>query len=92
MLPVPRFTPTVRKFRPQPVDLKEGLKKVKVGIPQLAANCRAFMLLSRLQYMPVQFAFLAALRWCKERVPCTSCFTGLASILCPHLRAEPNMW
>ena len=31
MLPVPRFTPTVRKFRPQPIDLKEGLKKVKVG-------------------------------------------------------------
>ncbi|CAL5220439.1 g2454 [Coccomyxa viridis] len=29
MLPVPRFTPTVRKFRPQPIDLKEGLKKVK---------------------------------------------------------------
>ena len=33
MLPVPRFTPTVRKFRPQPIDLKEGLKKVKVFLP-----------------------------------------------------------
>jgi len=30
VLPVPRFTPTVRKFRPQPIDVTEGLKKVKV--------------------------------------------------------------
>ena len=30
MLPVPRFTPTVRKSRPQPISLMEGLKKVQV--------------------------------------------------------------
>ncbi|CAK0782991.1 hypothetical protein CVIRNUC_006186 [Coccomyxa viridis] len=29
MLPVPRFTPTVRKSRPQPISLMEGLKKVQ---------------------------------------------------------------
>ena len=33
MLPVPRFTPTVRKSRPQPIDLMAGLKKVKVCLP-----------------------------------------------------------
>ena len=43
MLPVPRFTPTVRKFRPQPIDLKEGLKKVKVRIGQRFAECHACM-------------------------------------------------
>lgn len=32
MLPVPRFTPTVRKFRPQPINLMDGLKKVKVPL------------------------------------------------------------
>ena len=52
MLPVPRFTPTVRKFRPQPIDLKDGLKKVKVGTPQPAAECRAFVLLSGLLCLP----------------------------------------
>ena len=31
MLPVPRFTPTVRKSRPQPISLMEGLKKVQVS-------------------------------------------------------------
>ena len=33
MLPVPRFTPTVRKSRPQPIDLMQGVKKVKVCLP-----------------------------------------------------------
>lgn len=33
MLPVPRFTPTVRKSRPQPIGLMEGLKKVQVRPP-----------------------------------------------------------
>lgn len=45
MLPVPRFTPTVRKCRPQPIELKDGLKKVKVHIPQsVVAKCWASML------------------------------------------------
>ena len=37
MLPVPRFTPTVRKSRPQPIGLMEGLKKVQVR-PWLLCN------------------------------------------------------
>ena len=53
MLPVPRFTPTVRKFRPQPIDLKEGLKKVKVCAPRLAAECRACILPGSWTCLPV---------------------------------------
>lgn len=34
-LPLPRFTPTTRKSRPAPIDLAEGLQRVKVGLSLL---------------------------------------------------------
>ena len=44
MLPVPRFTPTVRKFRPKPIDLMQGLKKVKVCLRRLGCSCMLVLL------------------------------------------------